>query len=430
MDKSLTWFPPFKTLSIPGVLIVKHQFYADDHSVYDKLGTDAYVVLHMIPLGARMFVADANAIKDITTARTTFTKPVIQYETLDIFGNNMLSSEGHAWTRYRKASISSFSERNLQCVCESSVRIMQEIFTTWSGRSEIRMSDTKDWTLKIALHVLSAAGFGMATTWDETLDSDVDRSFQVAVTETLEQFLWRLILPKWAFGTKADRDAVAIAGLVGNGWLGKKPQKAALVFSNLDRCLRQMIDGRQAAGIGENERDLMSNLIRANTEEDGDEVPLSLREVMGNMFVFLMAGHETVGHTLAFMFGLLALDPEEQDRLYEHIKSVLGDRDLTYHDIHSLSRVFAVVNETLRLYPPLFIILKECTTDATVNIRMTGPKATEETKTVAVVPGTWISINTTAVSYDRSITGTRHHLPSLLGGPALMYWSQVYMLRN
>lgn len=67
--------------------------------------------------------------------------------------------------------------------------------------------------------------------------------------------------------------------------------------------------------------------------------------ILGNIFIFLVAGHEvrfkinflriismvyvikTTAHTLCFAFALLALYPEEQETLYQHIKSVLpGDR--------------------------------------------------------------------------------------------------------
>jgi cytochrome P450 len=41
------------------------------------------------------------------------------------------------------------------------------------------------------------------------------------------------------------------------------------------------------------------------------------------MFIYQLAGHETSAHTLAFAFVMLALYPAKQEKLYEHIKSVL-----------------------------------------------------------------------------------------------------------
>ena len=73
------------------------------------------------------------------------------------------------------------------------------------------------------------------------------------------------------------------------------------------------------------------------------------------MFIFLIAGHEvglssnsgrvvgeaslqTTAHTLCFTFGLLALFPDEQELLYQHIKGVMSNLDgvpVRYRDPHS-----------------------------------------------------------------------------------------------
>ncbi|KAG8881116.1 hypothetical protein FRB97_000168 [Tulasnella sp. 331] len=50
------------------------------------------------------------------------------------------------------------------------------------------------------------------------------------------------------------------------------------------------------------------------------------------MFMFLLADYETTAHTLTFVLGLLALEPDEQERLHQHIQTVLGDRELLFDD--------------------------------------------------------------------------------------------------
>ncbi|EKM52718.1 uncharacterized protein PHACADRAFT_211938 [Phanerochaete carnosa HHB-10118-sp] len=57
-------------------------------------------------------------------------------------------------------------------------------------------------------------------------------------------------------------------------------------------------------------------------------VPLqtsSYKTLAGNIFIFMLAGHETTAHTLAFTFGLLSLHPDYQEKLYKHIKSIIPD---------------------------------------------------------------------------------------------------------
>lgn len=46
--------------------------------------------------------------------------------------------------------------------------------------------------------------------------------------------------------------------------------------------------------------------------------------VMGNIYVFLLAGHDTTAHTLAFALTLLAIYPEIQRKAVDHIEAVLS----------------------------------------------------------------------------------------------------------
>ena len=101
----------------------------------------------------------------------------------------------------------------------------------------------------------------------------------------------------------------------------------------------EMVQARLAAKVGEKSHDLFSNLLAANDEDV--EVKLLTSEVIGwiyaslsshkpkfihltgNMFIYQLAGHETSAHTLAFAFAMLALYPDKQEKLYEHIMNVL-----------------------------------------------------------------------------------------------------------
>jgi len=83
----------------------------------------------------------------------------------------------------------------------------------------------------------------------------------------------------------------------------------------------------------------------------------------------------------------LALYPEEQDKLYEHIKLTIGNRKPSYEDMPSLTRVLACFYETLRLFPPVIILPRVAEADTTLivsscndenlKIKIFIPKGTE-----------------------------------------------------
>jgi len=113
----------------------------------------------------------------------------------------------------------------------------------------------------------------------------------------------------------------------------------------------------------------MSNLIRASMEQSipRKDFNFTHRDLLGNIFVFLFAGHETTASALSFAIALLATHPEEQEELYQHVRSVVPEGRLpTYQDVPQLTRVLAVINETLRLFPPASLIMKEAAEDCVI----------------------------------------------------------------
>jgi cytochrome P450 len=72
---------------------------------------------------------------------------------------------------------------------------------------------------------------------------------------------------------------------------------------------------------GEIDNNLLTSLVNAASMETGR---LNKDEVIGNMFVYNFAGHDTTAHTLAMTFMLLAAYPEVQDWMHEEIVHVLG----------------------------------------------------------------------------------------------------------
>ncbi|CAE6467482.1 unnamed protein product, partial [Rhizoctonia solani] len=129
---------------------------------------------------------------------------------------------------------------------------------------------------------------------------------------------------------------------------------------------------------------------------------LSDRDVAGNAFLFLFAGHETTAHTLSFCLGLLALYPEVQQEVYEQIKQVIGTRDkLEYSDMNDINLVECVLWEALRLYPVVTQAPKIATEDSVISIARNGPGATENTREDFFIPkGANIWLSFTAVHYN------------------------------
>ncbi|CAH2048653.1 unnamed protein product, partial [Iphiclides podalirius] len=81
------------------------------------------------------------------------------------------------------------------------------------------------------------------------------------------------------------------------------------------------------------------------------------------LFLFLTAGYETSSTLLSFGVHTLAVKPDLQEKLREHIQEVTNGRELSYDLLTELTYLEAFLLETLRLHPPIGRVERKCTKD-------------------------------------------------------------------
>src|SRR5437763_11316352 len=108
------------------------------------------------------------------------------------------------------------------------------------------------------------------------------------------------------------------------------------------RCEERLAGGEQS---------MIQMLLEARDPETGDKLD---REALRNeAAVIFMAGHETTANSLAWTWFLLSQSPEVEARLQVELAEVLGGRLPTIDDVPRLVYTRAVVEEVIRLYPPV-----------------------------------------------------------------------------
>jgi hypothetical protein len=99
--------------------------------------------------------------------------------------------------------------------------------------------------------------------------------------------------------------------------------------------------------------DLLDMLLQARYE---DGTPMPQKQLIDEVLILFTAGHETTANALSFLFYLLAKHPEAQEKAYQEAKNVdLEEGDLLAN-LAKLSYIQNCIEETLRLYPPAYVI--------------------------------------------------------------------------
>lgn len=167
-----------------------------------------------------------------------------------------------------------------------------------------------------------------------------------------------------------SRDITTIAK--GTYWrmvlpLGGLPTPGNLRFQRALTRMRDLTSRviAERRGDGTDSGDLLSALLSAHDPEDAGP-GLSDGEIHDQVMTFLLAGTETTGAAVAWAMSLVALHPDVEKRLHAEIDTVLGGAAPTYDDLSRLDLTGRIITETLRLYPPSWLLTRTVTSPATL----------------------------------------------------------------
>ncbi|MFI6692958.1 cytochrome P450 [Streptomyces sp. NPDC050433] len=146
-------------------------------------------------------------------------------------------------------------------------------------------------------------------------------------------------------------------------FLEKMPTPANLrsraVNKNLRDILQRVIMDYRADGVDHD--DVLSILLAAR-DDDGNG--LSDLQIWDQVVTVFLAGTETTATLLSWTLHLLAAHPDIERELHEEVDSVLAGRTATLEDIPRLPLCDGIIQETLRLYPPAWLLTRSVTAPA------------------------------------------------------------------
>lgn len=176
-----------------------------------NLGADALLIV--APGKNTLHVADPGAILQITTRRNDFPKPIELYGSVDLYGKNVVTTEGSIWRHHRKITAPPFTEKNNHLVWLESLHQGKSMMDSWTGKvaegiqTRTLVTDVASATMRLSLHVVSRAGFGVRLQWPhEELEENGKAgavppghtmTYKDALSSLLENIIPVMLLPRW-----------------------------------------------------------------------------------------------------------------------------------------------------------------------------------------------------------------------------------------
>lgn len=287
----------------------------------------------LLPFGHRAFYLithPEDVARVLQKNASGYTKSTRTYAKIrSLLGDGLLTSEGPDWVRQRRLVQPAFHARRIQEFAALVAELAAESAETWAvtARRGHPVELGTEMT-RLTLRIVGHAFFG--TEIGERSDA-IGSAIRTALRHT-------------------SRRAEGVLDL------GAFPTPGSRRFGRALRTLEQLVseiveETRQRPGES---RHLLSLLLEARDGDTGET--LDDREIRDQVLTLLLAGHETTATALAWTSYLLSRNPAEQDRLGMEVTRVLNGRLVSHADLGDLPYTRAVVQEALRLFPPLWLI--------------------------------------------------------------------------
>ena len=249
-----------------------------------------------------------------------------------VLGNGLVTSEGAFWHRQRKLIQPAFLKIRVQSYAQIMAELTDQMLDSWFPGKSVQIDyEFEALTSKIALKTL----FDLEDSGDrQRFSGTLKLAFELMNVRLRRIFK----LPLWV-PTPAN---LRLQGAVGE----------------LDRTVEGFIaSGRSRRDIGD---DLLSRLLVAQHEDGTRMSDLQLRDEAMTLY---LAGHETTALTLAWSWYLLSQNPNVENKLVSEWQHVLTGATPAADQLHRLPYTAAVIAESMRLYPPVYVIGREATDD-------------------------------------------------------------------
>ncbi|GFS40957.1 cytochrome P450 superfamily protein [Actinidia rufa] len=360
----------------------------------------------------RLTVSDPDLIREIFTSKSEFYEkneahPLIK----QLEGDGLLSLKGEKWAHHRKIITPTFHMENLKLLVPVAAKSVVEMLEKWvaeadSGEVEI---EVWEWFQTLTEDIITRTAFGSSYEDGKAIfptSSPANGSCCRGISKGSHP--WVIVHSRFTLAIQNIQlfELVEKIRLIEHRFLPtKRNMKSWKLDKEIKKSLMNLIARRRENRREETQdhgcpKDLLGLMLIASAKESepsSNSSPpsrITVHDIAEECKSFFFAGEQTTSNLLTWTTVLLAMHPQWQVRARDEVVKVCGPRDVpSKDDVAKLKTLSVILNETLRLYPPIVATIRRA-------------KADMELGDYKIPHGTELLIPIIAVHHDQAIWGT------------------------
>ena len=258
-----------------------------------------------------------------------------------LLGDGLFVSDGCTWKSRRKIQTPLFDSTHIKQFSKVMVSTITEMADNWSQLKMEKEINVHPQMGQLAAEIIARTLFGEKLGAENSVA--VVNAFADYQSVIKQMALYRFFgLPEWFPNLNA------------------KTGKAKAAAKTIHRIVDDIIDTAEKEN---HQGTLVAQLIEANKNPKKGLDSMTKEQIRNEIIVLFMAGHETTANVLSWAWYLIGSAPEVEKKLHSELDTVLGGRVPEFEDVNKLEYTRAILDETMRLYPPVPILSRQATGD-------------------------------------------------------------------
>ncbi|ELZ2565168.1 cytochrome P450 [Campylobacter coli] len=281
-----------------------------------------------------------------------FPKSAFLHELLSpLLGESIFTTNGEVWKKQRELLRPSFEMTRISKVfnlMSEAVSDMMKRFEKYPNASIIEVDEAMTFiTADVIFRTI------MSSKLDEEQGKKILDAFVTFQEQSVHTAMRRMFrFPKWLSYVLGDR---------------KRAKAGDVIRQALSDIIKPRYDA-VSSGKAENFEDILGSLLLVVDAQTNQR--FSFEEILDQVAMLFLAGHETTASSLTWTLYLLSLYPDEQEKAYKEIIQVLQGENIQISHLKQFRYLTHIFKESLRLYPPVGFFAREAKKDTQVRDKL------------------------------------------------------------
>ncbi|XP_050238093.1 cytochrome P450 CYP749A22-like [Mercurialis annua] len=285
----------------------------------------------------QLFVTEPNLIKEaLCNKDEAYQKPEFESYVKHMFGDGLGTTQGEKWHRQRKLANHAFHGDSLKGMIPAMILNVEIMLKRWRQNEADKEIEVYQEFKLLTSEIISRTAFGSSYIEGQQIFDMLGR-----LTLILNRNNYRVgirVLEKF--------------------WKTRDEIESEKLEQGIRDSVLAMIKKREESEVKSSGSDYFGVLMKAYKETDKTK-KITIQDIIDECKTFYIAGHETTSSLLTWCMFLLAIHSDWQQKARQEVIGLLGQQNPTSDDLTRLKIMTMIVNETLRLYPPITNLIRE-----------------------------------------------------------------------